>query len=103
MSGSERPSRGSATGSGSGGSGRDPRHAAGGPSADAPSGDTPLGGPPPSTTRGPLAGLADLAAALEDPASRPSTFLRGLALGALVGAAIAGSRLWRRHRRGRRG
>ena len=32
-----------------------------------------------------------------------STFLRGLALGALVGAAIAGSTIWeRRHRRAHR-
>ena len=28
---------------------------------------------------------------------RASTFARGLALGALVGAAIAGSTLWQRH------
>ncbi len=27
-------------------------------------------------------------------------FLRGIGIGALVGAAIAGSRLWRRRRRG---
>jgi hypothetical protein len=31
-----------------------------------------------------------------------STFLRGLTTGALVGAAIAGSALWSRYRRGRR-
>lgn len=55
--------------------------------------------PIPSTVRGPLAGLGDLAAALGDPSSALSTFLRGLAVGALVGAAIAGSRLWRRRRR----
>lgn len=55
--------------------------------------------PIPSTIRGPLAGLSDLAAALRDPSSALSTFLRGLALGALVGAAIAGSRFWRRRRR----
>ncbi len=55
--------------------------------------------PVPSTVRGPLAGLVDLAAALGDPASAPSTFLRGLALGALVGAAVAGVRLRRRRRR----
>jgi hypothetical protein len=29
---------------------------------------------------------------------RASTFARGLALGALVGAAIAGSTIWQRHR-----
>jgi hypothetical protein len=34
----------------------------------------------------------------DDP--RPATFVRGLALGALVGAAIAGSTIWqRRHGR----
>jgi hypothetical protein len=31
-----------------------------------------------------------------------ATFLRGLSLGALVGAAIAGSAIWRRLREGRR-
>jgi len=31
---------------------------------------------------------------------RPDRFLRGLTLGALVGAAIAGSRIWRRRRSG---
>jgi hypothetical protein len=36
----------------------------------------------------------------EDPDVRASTFARGLALGALVGAAIAGSTIWqRRHSR----
>lgn len=55
--------------------------------------------PIPSTIRGPLAGLSDLATALREPSSALSTFLRGLAVGALVGAAIAGSRLWRRRRR----
>lgn len=30
--------------------------------------------------------------------SRTATFVRGLAIGALVGAAIAGSALWRRRR-----
>lgn len=57
------------------------------------------GGPVPSTVRGPLAGLADLAATLGDPTSALSTFLRGLVLGALVGAAIAGARMRRRRRR----
>jgi hypothetical protein len=32
-----------------------------------------------------------------------STFLRGVTTGALVGAAIAGSALWSRHRRARSG
>jgi len=37
----------------------------------------------------------------EDRDERASTFARGLALGALVGAAIAGSTIWqRRHARG---
>ncbi len=92
MRDSARPTQGSDSG--------DPRRAAGRATA-APTAGPHSGAPSPSTTRGPLAGLADLAAALEDPASRPSTFLRGLALGALVGAAIAGSRLWRRRRRRR--
>ena len=49
--------------------------------------------------RGPLAGLRDVADFLGDE-ERAATFLRGLTVGALVGAAIAGSRIWRR--RGRR-
>lgn len=51
-------------------------------------------GPPPY--RGPLQGLSELSELLggESPGSR--RFLRGLALGAIVGAAIAGSRLWAR-------
>ena len=49
--------------------------------------------------RGPLAGLRDVAEFLGDE-ERAATFLRGLTVGALVGAAIAGSRIWRR--RGRR-
>lgn len=52
--------------------------------------------PPPF--RGPLRGLAELSELLggESPGSR--RFLRGLALGALVGAAIAGSRIWSKRR-----
>lgn len=42
-----------------------------------------------------LAKVADEAFG-EDP--RPGTFVRGLALGALVGAAIAGSTIWQRRR-----
>ena len=39
----------------------------------------------------------------DDDDERASTFARGLALGALVGAAIAGSTIWqRRHADGRR-
>lgn len=46
--------------------------------------------------RGPLNRLIRVAeeAAGDDP--RPATFARGLALGALVGAAIAGSTIWQR-------
>ena len=46
-----------------------------------------------------------VARAIGDPAGdeRASTFARGLALGALVGAAIAGSTIWqRRHTRASR-
>ncbi|HET9521771.1 MAG TPA: hypothetical protein VFO73_12040 [Candidatus Limnocylindrales bacterium] len=49
---------------------------------------------------GPLERLARAAeeAVGDDP--RPATFARGLAIGALVGAAIAGSTIWqRRHAR----
>jgi hypothetical protein len=42
-----------------------------------------------------LARVADEAFG-DDP--RPATFVRGLALGALVGAAIAGSTIWQRRR-----
>lgn len=58
-----------------------------------------VGDPGPPPYRGPLQGLADLAELMggESPASR--RFLRGLALGAIVGAAIAGSRLWARRAR----
>jgi hypothetical protein len=55
--------------------------------------------------RGPLSRLIRVAeeAATDDP--RPATFARGLALGALVGAAIAGSTIWprRQSRRARPG
>jgi hypothetical protein len=37
----------------------------------------------------------------EDRDQRASTFARGLALGALVGAAIAGSTIWQRRQAGR--
>jgi hypothetical protein len=52
-----------------------------------------------SAYRGPLQGLYDLAQLLggESPESR--RFLRGLAIGALVGAAMAGSSFVRRRRR----
>ena len=42
-----------------------------------------------------------IAGGSEDPDDqRASTFARGLALGALVGAAIAGSTIWQRRRAG---
>jgi hypothetical protein len=44
--------------------------------------------------------LGGLAAALEEPAGR-SRFLRGLAIGALIGAAIVGALLGMGSRRGR--
>ena len=55
--------------------------------------------------------MRNLRAALDrraDGGARPdlaplaATFLRGLSLGALVGAAIAGSAIWRRLREGRK-
>jgi hypothetical protein len=49
--------------------------------------------------RTPLAGLADLAELLSGDSAGSRRFLGGLALGALVGAAIAGSTIWQRHRR----
>jgi hypothetical protein len=54
----------------------------------------------PVTYRAPVQGLADLAELLRGESSDSKRFLRGLALGALVGAAIAGSTIWRR-RKGR--
>ena len=50
----------------------------------------------PTLPRGPLQGLQDLSQALGGRPPRMSTFLRGLVLGAFVGAAIAGSAIWRR-------
>ena len=51
--------------------------------------------------RTPLASLADLAELLDGESAGSRRFLGGLALGALVGAAIAGSTIWQRHRRKR--
>lgn len=48
----------------------------------------------------PLGNLADLAALLAGETPRSRRFLGGLVAGALVGAAIAGSTIWRRARRG---
>lgn len=50
----------------------------------------------PLPIRGPLQGLGDLSEFVADHPLRPSTFVRGLTIGALVGAAIAGSAIWRR-------
>ncbi len=54
-----------------------------------------------SATRGPLQGLADLAQLLDPEHPRTASFARGLVVGALVGAAIAGSAIWRRRRPGK--
>ncbi len=53
-----------------------------------------------SMPRGPVEGLGDLSRLLTD--EQMATFLRGLTVGALIGAAIAGSRIWQRQRRKRR-
>ena len=53
-------------------------------------------------TRGRRAGGTDVGRGDSDAAGAPmGTFLRGLTIGALVGAAIAGSAIWRRIRRGK--
>ena len=59
------------------------------------------GAPPP--VRGPLQGLQDLAEYIGEHPVHTGTFLRGLTIGALVGAAIAGSAIWRRWRRESKG
>ena len=46
--------------------------------------------------RSPIQGLTDLSEMLDHEQPRISKFLRGLAIGALVGAAIAGSTIWQR-------
>jgi uncharacterized protein YcfJ len=51
--------------------------------------------PVPSTMRGPLAGLQDLAAALR-PRSRRQQVAGGMVLGALIGGAVAALRRRRR-------
>jgi hypothetical protein len=54
----------------------------------------------PSVVRGPVQGLADLADFLRPEPERTGSFMRGIVIGALVGAAIAGSAIWqRRHAR----
>jgi hypothetical protein len=54
----------------------------------------------PLPIRGPLQGLADASEVLTTHPVHVGTFLRGLTIGALVGAAVAGSAIWRRWRRG---
>jgi hypothetical protein len=55
--------------------------------------------PPP--IRGPLQGLEDLSDFVADHPVNTGTFLRGMTIGALVGAAVAGLSIWRRLRRDR--
>ena len=52
-----------------------------------------------TSPRSPIQGLSDLSELLAKEQPRVSKFVRGLAVGALVGAAIAGSTIWQRHRR----
>ena len=59
----------------------------------------PDGAPPP--LRGPLQGLEDLSDFVSEHPVHTATFLRGLTIGALVGAAIAGLSIWRRIRHDR--
>jgi hypothetical protein len=49
--------------------------------------------------RGPLQGLQDVSEYLGDHPMNTGAFIRGLTIGALVGAAIAGLSIWRRLRR----
>jgi hypothetical protein len=53
----------------------------------------------PAPVRGPLQGLQDVSAYLDDHPVNTGAFVRGLTVGALVGAAIAGLSIWRRLRR----
>lgn len=58
----------------------------------------PEDGPPP--VRGPLQGLVDVSDLLGAHPPHVGTFLRGLTIGALVGAVLAGSTILRRWVRG---
>lgn len=49
--------------------------------------------------RGPAAGIRSIVELVTTEQPRTSTFLRGLTIGALVGAAIAGSTIWGRRRK----
>jgi hypothetical protein len=51
-----------------------------------------------TTPRSPIQGLTELSELLAKEQPRVSKFVRGLAVGALVGAAIAGSTIWQRRR-----
>ena len=53
--------------------------------------------------RGPLQGLADVSQIISEHPVHAGTFVRGLTIGALVGAALAGSAIWRRWVRGGKG
>ena len=53
----------------------------------------------PTLPRGPLQGLQDLSQMLQGRPEGTGRFMRGLVLGAFVGAAIAGSAVWRRRNR----
>ena len=53
---------------------------------------------PRSTSPRPLGGLGDLAELLGGDSDRSKRFLGGIAVGAMVGAAIAGAALMRRRR-----
>jgi hypothetical protein len=60
--------------------------------------DRPPEAPVPSTQRGPLAGLEDLARLLGQPGSNRRRLAGGIAVGALLAALMAGFRIRRRRR-----